>query len=205
MLSNPIWSTAYAPAGVFADDAALVAALKRGEADAVTYVVQQYVPSLYRYVYYQVQDAMLAEDLVSDVLMKMLGNVGTYVQGGTPFQAWLFRIARNRIVDHYRARRRRPQVSLEAWLTDDPGAEPGASDAGLAALPERDALQTGLAELTAEQRQVILLHVVDGWELPEVARMLDRSVPSVKSLYYRGVQSLRRVMTREPKALRPAA
>ena len=54
--------------------------------------------------------------------------------------------------------------------------------------------------LTPEQRQVILLHVVDGWELPEVARKLGRSLPSVKSLYYRGVQSLRRVMTRAGEA-----
>src|SRR5437870_4192963 len=120
MLANPVWSASYATARPFADDASLVAALQRGDSDAVTHVVQQYGPVLYRYIYYQVQDAMLAE-------------------------------------------------------------------------------------LTPEQRQVILLHVVDGWELPEVARKLGRSVPSVKSLYYRGVQSLRRVLTREPRPRRPAA
>src|SRR5262249_53747074 len=91
-------------------------------------------------------------------------------------------------------RKRRPQVSFEHWLAADPGAEPGAAEAHIDALPEREALQAGLAMLTPEQRQVILLHVVDGWDLPEVARKLDRSLPSVKSLYYRGVQSLRRAL-----------
>lgn len=194
MHQNSTWSAAYAPARPFADDNALVAALQCGEADAVSHVVQHYVPSLYRFIVYQVQDPGLAEDLVSDLLMRMIGKIGGYVQGSTPFQAWLFRIARNLIADHYRARKRRPQVSFEAWLADDPAAEPGATDRDVTGLPDREELRAGLAELTAEQRQVILLHVVDGWELPEVAHLLGRSVPSVKSLYYRGVQSLRRVM-----------
>ena len=146
------------------------------------------------YASYQLQDATLAEDLVSDVLARMISKIDGYVQSRTPFEAWLFRIARNLIADHYRARKRRPQVSFEGWLEADPGAEPGAVEANIAGLPDRDALQIGLAALTPEQRQVILLHVVDGWELPELARKLGRSLPSVKSLYYRGVQSLRRVM-----------
>ncbi|HMA33051.1 MAG TPA: RNA polymerase sigma factor [Chloroflexia bacterium] len=178
------------------DDAALVAGLQRGDPWAVEYVVQQYAPPLYRYAYYQVQDAMLAEDLVSEVMMRMIGSVDRFVLESTPFQAWLFRIARNLIADHYRARKRRPQVSLESWLAADPSGEPGGTDRGIDDLPDRQELQAGLATLTDEQRQVVLLHVVEGWELPQVARLLDRSLPSVKSLYYRGVDSLRRALTR---------
>lgn len=205
MLQNPVWSITYASTRSFADDATLVAALKRGEPGAVEYVVQHYVPALYRYAQYQLQDAVQAEDLVADVLVRMIEKIAGYVQESTPFEAWLFRIARNRIADHYRARKRRPQVSFEGWLAADPGAEPGAAEAGIDVLPEREALHAGLGMLTAEQREVILLHVVDGWDLPEVARKLDRSVPSVKSLYYRGVQSLRRAMTRNAEPVERAA
>jgi len=176
------------------EDVALVAALQRGEARAVEHVVQRYVPALYRFVYYRVGDATVAEDVVSEVLVRMLTKVGDYVQGTAPFQAWLYRIARNLIADQYRAAHRRPACSFEQWLADSPGAEPARLQVEIEALPDRAFLQVGLDALTGEQRQVILLHVVDGWELPEVARLLGRSVPSVKSLYYRGIQSLRRIL-----------
>jgi RNA polymerase sigma-70 factor (ECF subfamily) len=180
----------------FMDDAALVAGLQHGDARAVEYVVQRYAPALFRYAYYQLQDAMLAEDLAAEVMTRMIGSIDRFVVGTTPFESWLFRIVRNLIVDEYRVRKRRPQVSFEQWLTEEPDLEPGAHDSRIAALPDHEELRAGLATLTDEQRQVVLLHVVEGWELPQVAQLLDRSVPSVKSLYYRGVQSLRRALTR---------
>src|SRR5690349_2806839 len=206
MLHNQLWTVNLSPGPQYMDDTILVAGLQRGETRAVEYVVQQYAPALYRYAYYQLQDAMLAEDVVSEVMARMVGRVDKFVLESTPFQAWLFRIARNLIADHYRTRKRRPQVSLETWLEVDPSQEPGGHDTHIVDLPDREELIAGLALLTEEQRQVILLHVVEGWELPQVAKLLDRSVPSVKSLYYRGVQSLRRVLTRsaDPQGQLPA-
>ncbi len=177
------------------DDATLVPALQRGEASAVAYVMERHAPELYRFAWYHVQDPMLAEDIVSEVMMRMISRIDGYVLGNAPFQAWLFRIARNLIADHYRARKRRPQISLEGWLTDAPGAEPHTAELGIDSLPDREELLAGLAAITPEQRQVILLHVVGGWEMPQVAQLLDRSVPSVESLYYRGLKALRRALT----------
>jgi len=177
------------------DDAALVAGLQRGDSHAVEYVVQQHAPALYRYAYYQLQDAPSAEDVVSEVMVRMVQSIDRYVPAATPFQAWLFRIARNLVADQYRTRKRRPQTSFEGWLADDPSQEPGGLDRAIDSLGDRAALQVALAELTEEQRQVVLLHVVEGWEMPQVAKLLDRSLPSVKSLYYRGVQALRRTLT----------
>ncbi|HUS16137.1 MAG TPA: RNA polymerase sigma factor [Chloroflexia bacterium] len=192
MLQTLTAPTAIPFAAAMRDDHALVAALHRGETHAMEQLVQQYGPVLHRYAYYQVQDATVAEDLVAEVFVRVMEKIHRYVQGSTPLQAWLFRIIRNLIADHYRARKRRPQVSLEQWLTADPGAEPGSFDCGIDSLPVRDELQAGLRALTAEQREVIILHVIEGWELPQAARMLGRSLPSVKSLYYRGMESLRR-------------
>jgi RNA polymerase sigma-70 factor (ECF subfamily) len=179
-----------------AKDASLVERLQGGDIPAVEYVVQEYAPALYRFAYYQLNDAAAAEDLVAEVMSRMIGRINTFVHGEATFQAWLFRIARNLVADHYRALKRRPQVSLEGWLETEPTAEPGRDDARLAALLTRDELQAGLNALTDEQRQVVLLHVIEGWELPQVAHLLDRSVASVKSLYYRGVSSLKRVLLR---------
>lgn len=193
-------------AGTLPDDAALVAGLQAGDPRAVEQMVAQYSPVLYRFAYYQLHDAMPAEDLVAEVFARVIEKVGGYVQGSTPFQAWLFRIARNLITDHYRSMKRRPQVSFEQWLAAEPGAEPGGWDNGIDSLPLREELQAGLRLLTEEQRQVIILHVIEGWDMPQVARILGRTLPSVKSLYYRGMESLRRALSAPPaKAARPVA
>lgn len=204
---NYPWPATAATISLFPDDAALAAGLRRGDARAVEQVVQQYAPVLYRFAVYQLQDAILAEDIVAEVLARMIEKIDGYVPGPIPFKAWLFRIARNLIADHYRARKRRPQISFDAWQDAHPGAEPAGTDAATEWLPDREALRTGLAALTAEQREVIVLHLVDGWELPEVAQRLDRSVPSVKGLYYRGLGSLRRLLAADapPAAALPRA
>ena len=175
-------------------DACLVAGLQQGDPLAVGQLVTQYSPLLYRYALYHLQDAPQAEDLVAEVWARVFMHVGSYVQGSTPFQAWLLRIARNLVADQYRRRKRHPQVSYEGWLAGAPGAEPGTCDRAIDGLPLRDELAAGLQQLTAEQRQVILLHIVEGWELPQVAQITGRSLASVKSLYYRGIASLRRAV-----------
>jgi RNA polymerase sigma-70 factor, ECF subfamily len=193
-------------AGAEPDDAALVAGLHAGDPRAVEQMVAQYSPALYRFAYYQLHDAMLAEDLVAEVFARVVEKVAGYVQGSAPFQAWLFRIARNLVTDHYRSVKRRPQTSFEQWLAAEPGAEPGGYDSAIDGLPLREELLAGLRLLTEEQRQVIILHVLEGWEMPQVAQILGRSLPSVKSLYYRGMDSLRRVLAAPPaQAPRPAA
>ncbi|HMA33712.1 MAG TPA: RNA polymerase sigma factor [Chloroflexia bacterium] len=185
------------------DEASLVTALQQGDACAAEWVVQRYAPALYRYAYYQLQDATLAEDLVAEVLLRLVAHLDDFGHTTSPLEAWLFCIAHNLVVDHYRVRKRRPQISLEHWLGVVPDGEPTVPDSQIDGLPEREELKAGLAQLTAEQRHVILLHVVEGWELPQVARLLDRTLPSVKSLYYRGLQGLRRALTRRQPSGRP--
>jgi RNA polymerase sigma-70 factor, ECF subfamily len=176
------------------DDEALVAGLRCGDARTTEYAVRQYAPVLYRFVYYQLQNPLYAEDIVSEVMARMIENVDRFVLHQAPFRAWLFRIARNLVADHFRAHKRSNQFSLEGWLDAEPEKEPGEADGRIDMVLDRDQLRTGLLTLTGEQREVILLHVVEGWEMPEVARLLDRSLASVKGLYYRGIESLRRAL-----------
>ena len=189
-------STEYDPDLSDWDDRCLVEGLRRGDSRVTAYVVDRFAPALYRFTYYQLQDAQVAEDIVSEVMARMIEHIERFVLHQAPFRAWLFRIARNLIADHYRTRKRRASTSLEEWLDTNREREPGCSDAHIDIMLDRDRLRTGLLLLTREQREVILLHVVEGWELPEIARLLDRSLASVKGLYYRGIESLRRGLER---------
>src|SRR5437762_7119910 len=116
MLQSQLWLLNVGSGPQYMEDADLVAALRCGDAQAVEYVVRQFAPALYRFAYYQLQDAMLAEDLVSEVMVRMIAHMDKFVLEQATFQAWLFRIARNLVADYYRASKRRPQFSLEAIL-----------------------------------------------------------------------------------------
>lgn len=193
-MQSELWLVSDSPDRASMNDEALVMGLKRGDASATEYAVLHYAPALYRFVYYQLNDPLLAEDIVSEVMVRMIENIDRFVVCQAPFRAWLFRIARNLISDQHRVHKRCPQVSLEQWLDAEPEREPGECDFRLDTLLDQDQLRVGLITLTGEQREVILLHVIEGWELPEVARLLDRSLASVKGLYYRGIESLRRAL-----------
>lgn len=191
-----LWLLSDSPDIPCMDDESLVVGLRRGDARTTEYAVQRYAPSLYRFAYYQLQNAPLAEDVVSEVLARMVENIDRFVLHQAPFKAWLFRIARNLIADHFRSHKHILNISLERWLDAEPDKEPGTMDSRIDTILDRDQLQEGLLTLTGEQREVILLHIIEGWDLPEVAKLLDKSLASVKGLYYRGIESLRRALIR---------
>src|SRR4051794_13617051 len=166
-------------------DEQLVAGLKRREGTAVEHAVSIYAPKLYRYAVYQLGDPSAADDLVSEVITRMLEKIDGYQYTGVPFQAWLFRIAHNLLMDTHRQTRKLPVVSLDAWQDDPQAPDIGGPDARLDQVLDREILLAALAQLTAEQRQVLILRFVEGWPPAEIATLLGRSIDSVKSLQYR--------------------
>jgi RNA polymerase sigma-70 factor (ECF subfamily) len=174
------------------NDETLVAGLKKRDGPAVEFAVETYAPRLYRYAVYQLGDTAAAEDLVSEVVTRMLEKIDGYTYTGAPFQAWLFQIARNLVTDSYRQRARAQGVSLEVWLEGGEGYDLGANDTRIESLADQDTLLRVLAQLTDEQRQVITLRLIEGWQPAEIAELLGRSIDSVKSLQYRAIQAMRR-------------
>ena len=78
---------------------------------------ETYYPKIYNYAFLQMGDVQASEDLAADVMLKMLESIKSYKFRGLPFGAWMFRIARNRLIDLHRRRRRRGEVDLSATLT----------------------------------------------------------------------------------------
>jgi RNA polymerase sigma-70 factor (ECF subfamily) len=110
-----------------------------------------------------------------------------------PFSAWLFRIARNRLIDLHRQRRRRGEVDLSETLSSTLANPHVLAERAL----ERGQLQLALRHLTDEQRQVILLKFIQGFDNRSAARVLGRSEGAIKSLQHRALAALRRVLQEE--------
>jgi RNA polymerase sigma-70 factor (ECF subfamily) len=168
--------------------------LKKREVEAVQYTVETYAPRLYRFAMYQIGNNETAEDIASEVVARMLEKIDGYTYKGAPFQTWLFSIARNLITDLYRKKMKAQVISLSGSEGQKETEEIGSIDSGLESLADRDELLRAMRLLTEDQRQIVTLRLVEGWEPAEIAQLLGRSVDSVKSLQYRALQAMKRAL-----------
>jgi len=169
------------------DERDLVRRAQQRDADAFTELYQRHVDLIFRYVLYRVGDQAAAEDLTSEVFMRVLESLATYEDRGAPFAAWLYRIANARVIDYWR-RASRQNVSLDAGEVDVP-----------VDLPARDviaqrALAQSLQRLTPEQQEVLMLKFVADYNTAEIAQLTGRSEGAVKALQHRALAALARLM-----------
>ena len=165
-------------------------ALRAGKGDAAAFgaLYDRYVAAVYRYVYYRVRNDMDAEDLVSEVFMRALRAIPRY-EPRVAFLAWLYRIARNAVID--RSRRSRTQISFEDAL-----AHPGVDqivepDATILALSDKEAVRAALAKLTPLQQEVIVLRFVEGYSTLEIANLVGKREGTVRGIQFRALEALR--------------
>lgn len=176
------------------DDATLAAKAATGDAEAFGVLYDRYIDAVYRYVYYRVRDRAEAEDVTSDVFFKALKAMPRYAPR-QPFLAWLYRIARNSVID--RLRRQRPRVSFEDALRHPDGDRVVDPNAGLERLSDSIALRGAIARLTSLQQDVIVLRYVEGLDTKSIGRIIGRSEGTVRGIEFRALGALRTLLPRE--------
>jgi RNA polymerase sigma-70 factor (ECF subfamily) len=172
----------------------LVRNAQKYDEDALRQLYEKYYPKIYNYAFLQMGDLHAAEDLTADVMLKMLESIQKYSFRGLPFGAWVFRIARNRLIDLHRRRKRRGEVDLSETISGTLASPESMAERAL----ERGQIQIALKHLTDEQRQVIVLKFIQGFDNRSVGRIMGRSEGAVKSLQHRALGRLRRVLSGEP-------
>ncbi len=175
-------------------DAALAARASAGDAEAFGALYDRYVDAVYRYVFYRVRNEAEAEDVTSDVFFKALRAMPRY-QPRQPFLAWLYRIARNAVID--RARRQRPQVSFEDALLHGGADRVVDPDAGLDLLSDSVAVRAAISQLTPLQQDVIILRYVEGLDTKAIGRIIGRRDGTVRGIEFRALGALRAALPRE--------
>ena len=179
-------------------DAALALALvhraQAGDADAFGELYDRYVDLVYRYVYYRVRSAQLAEDLTSETFLRALRRITSFTWQGRDVGAWFVTIARNLIADHYKSSRYRLELT-----TDDvsgsgaPLSTDGPEDAVLSGM-QNEVLLEAVRQLGPEQQECIVLRFLQGLSVAETARVMGKNDGAIKALQYRAVRSLGRLL-----------
>ncbi len=166
----------------------LVAAAQGGDPDAFGALFDRYYVPVYRFVAARVGRPSDAEDLAQHVFVKALEALPRYEARGVPFGGWLFRLARNVVIDHIRTRREHATLDVVAEQTTD---EAGPDD--LAVLrQEMDSVAHALRRLTPEQREAVELRFFAGLSAKEAAAAMGRQEGTVRGLQFRAIAALRR-------------
>jgi RNA polymerase sigma-70 factor (ECF subfamily) len=179
-------------------DEALVRAAQAGDAAAFGRLYDRHFAAVYGYLAHQGVTPAEAEDLAAEVFLRALEALPGYRWTGLPVRAWLLRIARNRLVDAWRQRARRPSAPLAAAGALPDAARTADPARWLVEKVDRERLLVAVARLTTLQRQVVTLKFAGGRSNGEAAAVLGRSAGAVKALQHAALDTLRAHPPRSP-------
>ena len=171
----------------------LVARAQAGDRRAIEELYLMHFDRIYGYLQLSVGNPHDAEDLTNQTFIRMLQSLDRFAWRSVPFSAWLFRIAHNLAIDHFRAARR---WQPEERPPEPPGLrEPSAEDAAFDALG-REAMLELVESLSPDQKQVLMLRFAFDFSNSEIAAILGKTEGAIKSLQHRALASLQRQLTR---------
>jgi len=173
----------------------LILRIKDGDGDAFGELYDEFFDRIYAYLSWRTNRRETAEDLTSSVFIKTLEALPKYMPGKAPFSAWLFRIAHNLLLNHYRSSGRSVSVDFEVEYSqiqskDDPVEEFFQEE-------DRTRVRAAIRTLTGDQQSVVVMKFIGGLSNTEIATAIGKREGSIKSLQYRALASLGRVLSKE--------
>lgn len=184
--------------GILTDEVDLVKRAIKRDSAAFAALYEGHVDRIYRYIFYRVGSTAEAEDLTEQVFLRAWEAIDRYEPRGAPFTAWLYRLAHNLVVDHYRGKR--PTTPLdEVSEADDVGVDVVAAVEGKL---EVDEVRAALAKLNPEYQQLIVLRFVEGLSHAEAAQIIGKSEGAARVIQHRALQALARAIEERADGVR---
>jgi len=168
-------------------DAELIAQAQNGRVEAFGELYARYSDQLFRYIRLRVDRAADAEDLCETTFLRSFEALGRYKERGHPFSAYLYRVARNLLVDHYRSQGQQLQIDE----VHDPALETPDPSEDVSRHEQYQQIARALGRLPEDYQEVIRLRVVLELPTPTVAAWMDRSPGAVRVLLHRALNALR--------------
>ena len=175
-----------------ASEEVLLAAAMQFDEMALGELYDRYEAKIFNYIYRRTGDEALAEDFTAQVFLKMLESIRDQKAWHSSFSGWLYRIAHNLVIDHYRRKGRQGTVDIdEAAPTASEEHDP---EVTVEQTLDAERLRAAIRRLTDEQAEVVSLRFLEGYSISEVAAMMNRTEGAIKALQYRAVASLRTLL-----------
>ena len=164
--------------------------LQRLDTQAISAIYDQYFSEVYRYVRYRINDDTIAEDIASDVFVRLLEATQKKQGPQSSLKGWLIATASHAVNDHLRRQYRRPTEMLSDALPDGSASVHAEVDSR----EQNRIVQSAYAQLTSEQQHVLALRFGQGYSIEETASYLKKNTNAVKALQFRALASLQRLI-----------
>ena len=166
----------------------LVRLAQDGDGEAFGQLYDRYVDTVYRFVYYRVNDRGLAEDFTSETFLRALRRISTISYQGRDIGAWFVTIARNIVLDHMKSARHRLEITTADTIEGN-DREPSPEAAVLESLASQQ-LMAAVGQLGEEQRECVMLRFIQGFSVSETASVMGKNDGAIKALQHRAVRKL---------------
>ena len=157
-------------------------------------VYEKYRSSIFNYIFYRVGDSELADDLTSDVFVRLVDKYDEQSRDGRPIAPWLYAIARNLVIDY---QRRAGRIGWQPLDEQTPADEANNPSQQTETRLTQECLMGAMDHLTEDQRQVILLKFIEKRTNREIGDLLEKPEGAIKSLQHRALAGLRRALEKE--------
>jgi RNA polymerase sigma-70 factor (ECF subfamily) len=170
------------------DDDRALDGLQNLDQQAIGAIYDKYFSEIYRYVLYRIGDPTLAEDIASDVFVRLLESVQSGRPPQTNLKGWLIGTASHIVTDHLRKKYRRPEEEISETMPDRGPSLTAEVDQR----EQNRMVNDAYAQLTSEQQHVLALRFGQGYSLEETATFMNKNVNAVKALQFRALAALQR-------------
>lgn len=160
-----------------------------GESSAFGSLYDIYQPLIYRFIYLRVSHREEAEDLTHQVFLSAWQNIGSFQEQGLPVSSWLYQIARNRVIDHYRTKH--TAIPLDDAAEDIHPSIDDIADS-LETKIQLEQIRIALRSLHPDQQDIIIMRFVEGLSNTEVAVALKKNEGTIRVLQHRALRNLKK-------------
>lgn len=167
----------------------LVKRAKQGHEEALTSIYNLYFEKIYRFIYYRVGHKEVAEDLAEEVFLKAFSKISGITEDGA-FEGWLYQIARNKVIDHYRDKKQ--TVALES-IENTLEYESNVVDV-LELKEQQKVFLKLIKELGADQQTVIKLKFLENLDNEQIGHMLGKSEGAIRVIQHRAITRLQELI-----------
>ena len=174
----------------------LLEKIRQGEREAFGQVYDIYIERIYRFIYFKVSSRETAQDLTSECFLKVFEHLIERSEEMVNLRAFIYRVARNLVIDYYRSRDKQPVELNEARLqvTDDLGEK---TEEKFARAENMKKIAAALIKLKAEWQEAIILRYIEDYKLGEVSTIINKNPGAVRVMIHRALKALKREIDRE--------
>jgi RNA polymerase sigma-70 factor (ECF subfamily) len=180
------------------DERILIKQAQKGESDAFGKLYDQYLPKIYRFVRVKVSHREEAEDLTHQAFLNAWKNIHSYTPQGHSFGTWLYRIARNLVIDHYR-KAKKGDVSLdEGMLPIDLHPQDADSTEQFADIHvKQHVIFDAVRQLNEVEQDVIIMRFIEDMPVKEVAEVIEKTEGATKVIQHRAIKKIQELLDTE--------